>query len=301
MISSKNFVIIKLIGGLGNQMFQFAIAKILAEKNNAEILVETDFFNELSENRKKFPRHYSLGIFNKAIKVATEKEIAGFTKLAVPDTFKKKLGFNYPEIFYESSFCFDSKVLKLNSPVYLNGYFQSYKYFTGKENLIRRIFKFPNDDLDTENIKIKRKILGKTSVSVHIRRGDYVQNKKTADFHGNCSKEYYHKAIEYLSTKLTDFNLIFFSDDIPWVQKEFNNLRYQKTYVSGNFAQNSWKDMFLMSLCDHNIIANSSFSWWGAWLNNNPEKIIIAPKRWFADTEQDKKSLDLIPSVWCRI
>ncbi|CAM4096828.1 alpha-1,2-fucosyltransferase [Gillisia limnaea] len=301
MFISKNTVIIKLVGGLGNQMFQFAIAKIIAEKEKSEVLVDITFYTELTENTKKFPRHFSLGIFNSSFAIASKKEIDYFTKLSNFNKFKKKLGLNYPTIFHESSFNFKAQVLELKAPIYLNGYFQSFRYFLGKEYVIRKIFKFPDEALDKDNDNIKRKIIGKTSVSLHIRRGDYVNNKKTQQFHGNCTIDYYQSAIAYLSSKLTDFNLIFFSDDIHWVRQQFKNISNQKIYVSGNLNHNSWKDMYLMSLCDHNIIANSSFSWWGAWLNKNPEKIIIAPKRWFADTEQDKNSIDLIPSEWYRI
>jgi len=298
---SKNFVLIKLFGGLGNQMFQYATAKVIAEKEKSQILIDTSFYNDQDANLKKFPRHFTLGIFDNSIRIATEKEIYLFYILTNLEKLKKKLGFNYPKVFVESTFAFDPQVLKLKAPVYLKGYFQSHNYFSAKEKLIRNIYKFPLNGLDEKNEKIKRKIVSEYSVSVHIRRGDYVKDKKTKKFHGNCSMAYYNKAIEFFSSRISDFNLVFFSDDIQWVQQEFKALPNKKIYVSGNTDEDSWKDMFLMSLCNHNIIANSSFSWWGAWLNENSDKKIIAPKNWFLDVEQEKNSGDLLPKDWIRI
>lgn len=297
----KNFVLIKLFGGLGNQMFQYAIASIIAEKKKSQVLIDTSFYNDKNKNLKRFPRHFTLGIFNNSYRIAAEEEIFSFYILTNIERFKKKLGFNYPKIFEETSFIFDPQVLKLKAPVYLKGYFQSPNYFSGREKFIRDIYKFPISCLDERNEKIRRKIVSEISVSVHIRRGDYVADNKTKKFHGNCSMAYYKKAIDYFSSVLIDFNLIFFSDDISWVQQEFKNLPNKKIYVSGNTEYDSWKDMFLMSLCNHNIIANSSFSWWGAWLNENSDKIIIAPKSWFLDVEQEKHSKNLIPSDWIRL
>ena len=142
------------------------------------------------------------------------------------------------------------------------------------------------------------KFKNQNTIAVHIRRGDYVTDKLTQQFHGNCSLEYYHRAIIELQTNNKDFILVFFSDDSDWVKEQFGDLSYSKIFVDHNKNEDSWKDMFLMSSCQHNIIANSSFSWWAAWLNNNPEKVVVAPKEWFAT---NKKTNDLIPSEWIRL
>lgn len=300
-MGKKDPVIVEAVGGIGNQMFQIAIANLLAEKNGSELFVDTHFYTEGSKNLKDFPRYFSIGIFEIPFKIASEKEINLFKKASLRNRLNKRLGLNSPQIFQEKSFRFNSGLLKKSSPIFLKGYFQSYKYFIGNENKVQKWFKFPAENLDIKNEKNRCKILGKTSVSVHIRRGDYVENKKTREFHGNCSIAYYKNAIEYFKPKLKDFNLVFFSDDICWVRNQFKDLAYEKIFVTGNLDENSWKDMYLMSLCDHNIIANSSFSWWAAWLNNNPNKKIIAPKKWFADRDQELKSLDLLPPDWIRI
>lgn len=300
-MSNKKPVIIEILGGLGNQMFQFALAKILSEKNDSELLVDTNFYDENSENLKNFPRYFSIDIFDLSYNVVTEKEKNPFKNLSVKNRINRKMGLNYPKTFKEKSFNFDPELLNIKAPIFLKGYFQSYRYFSGVENKIRELYEFPYEKFDSRNEEIKSRILAKTSVSVHIRRGDYVENRKTLDFHGNCSVEYYKNAIEYLLRTVKDFNLIFFSDDMKWVQNQFNDLPHEKIFVTGNLHENSWKDMYLMSLCHHNIIANSSFSWWAAWLNKHPEKKVIAPKFWFANRDQEQKSLDLLPPDWIRI
>ncbi|WP_144959055.1 alpha-1,2-fucosyltransferase [Gillisia sp. Hel_I_86] len=301
MFGSKNFVIIKLFGGLGNQMFQYVIAKLIAEKKNSQVLIDTSFYNDNNENLKNFPRYFSVGIFNNLLRVATKEEIYFFYILTTLEKLKKKLGLNYPKVYEELSFGFDPKVLNLQAPVYLKGYFQSHNYFSRREKFIQNIFKFPINELDERNEKIRLLIVSGISVSIHVRRGDYVADDKTKNFHGNCTMSYYKKAIAFFSSRLTNFNLVFFSDDIQWVQQEFKNFPNKNIFVPGNTEEDSWKDMYLMSLCNHNIIANSSFSWWAAWLNEHSDKIIIAPKKWFLDAEQEKNSKDLIPQKWIRL
>jgi hypothetical protein len=294
-------VLVKLKGGLGNQMFQFGVASIIAKENNSKVLVEDLFFQGNNGTLKKFPRQLDIRIFNGSLQIATEKDINFFTQLSYFNRLRKKLGMNYPYFFEESSYKFSPKVLDLKPPVYLDGYFQSYKYFKGEEDRIRRLFSFPEEELGNNNEEIKRKILRKKSVSIHVRRGDYVENKKTQEFHGNCTIDYYKEAIQYLSLGISDFQIIFFSDDISWVKERFKDVPNEKIFVQGNLYGESWKDMYLMSLCDANIIANSSFSWWAAYLNNNPNKKIVAPIRWFADIEQENQAGDLIPPDWFRI
>ena len=165
---------------------------------------------------------------------------------------------------------FNRMLWQLKLQFILKGYFQSYKYFVGFEDHIKKIFSFPIDKLDNVNKKILLTIKSSTTISVHIRRGDYINDKVTQQFHGNCGLEYYLESISLLASKNKDFILIFFSDDNDWVKEQFKGLAYSKIFINHNKNENSWKDMFLMSSCTHNIIANSSFSWWAAWLNENP-------------------------------
>lgn len=291
-------ILIKITGGLGNQMFQYALACILAKKNNAPVYIDTSFFQN---NSTGTPRELELELFDNNLNLATPEILAYFNSLTTRHKLKRNFGLNYPKIYQEETFDFRKKVLDLKSPVYLKGYFQSFKYFTGNENFIRKLFSFPIQELDKINISLLEAIKNQNSIGIHIRRGDYVEDKKTKNFHGNLKKEYYLEAISKANRSCGNPKLFFFSDDSEWVKKKFTDIKFTKTFIDYNTGENSWKDMFLMSNCKHNIIANSSFSWWGAWLNQNSEKTIIAPKKWFAINKENEDMPDLIPPSWIRI
>jgi hypothetical protein len=292
-------VIVELQGGLGNQMFQYAFASILANNNNVSIKINKKFF-DLTEKKLGFtPRNFELGIFNNSYLQASELDIISLTHLSNIIKLKRKLGINNKNIYEEPTFDFQDNALSIKTPVYLKGYFQSYKYFIGFENHIKKIFSFPVDKLDNINKKILLTIKSSTTIAVHIRRGDYINDKITQQFHGNCGLEYYLDAISLFASKNKDFTLLFFSDDCDWVKEKFENLPYPKLFLDHNKNENSWKDMFLMSSCNHNIIANSSFSWWAAWLNENLDKIVIAPKEWFKT--KDLNIISLLPEEWIKI
>lgn len=294
-------IIIKLKGGLGNQMFQYAFAKIIARKNNTQLLIDNSFFNHGEKKIGATPRNFELDIFNISFKKATKQDLSYFYKLSFINKLKKKLGLNYPKTYNEKSSKYNKLIELIKEPVYLSGYFQSFKYFLGHENFVRDIFSFPTSNLNDENIILLETIKNSESVSIHIRRGDYVSDVHTQKFHGNCSLNYYFAAIKLIKSQVDISQLIFFSDDMDWVREQFIDLPQSKLFVTDNAGDNSWKDMFLMSSCKHNIIANSSFSWWGAWLNKNPNKIVVAPKNWFTNPIQNKETCDLIPAKWIRI
>lgn len=294
-------ILIKLKGGLGNQMFQYSLAKILAQKNNCNILMDNSFFHNNVQNSIYTHRNFELSVFNISEKVALYSDIEYFHKLSIKNKVFKHLGLNYPKVHDEQSFRYTSDVLTLKDPVYLKGYFQSYKYLMESEDLIRKIFSFSLDQIDNVNKNILFEIENSFSISVHVRRGDYIQDQATQNFHGNCDINYYLKSISFLASKNPECRLFFFSDDMDWVKKQFFHLPYRKRFIDHNIDENSWKDMFLMSSCKHNIIANSSFSWWGAWLNNNKEKVVIAPIKWFATAEKKWDTADLIPPDWIRM
>jgi hypothetical protein len=292
-------IIIKLQGGLGNQMFQFAIATILANKNNDIVLLEDSFFKRKEKMPGFTPRRFELGIFNNSYIIASSSDLLSFQRLSFVDKVKKKIGLNYPVIYNEFSFTFEESLLYLKSPIYIKGYFQSYKYYLGYENMIKNIFSFPIDTLDKKNKKIFLKIKQNNSISIHVRRGDYISDKVTEQFHGTCSTEYYMKAIKILTSENKNCLLLFFSDDSDWAKEQFGLLPYSKIFVNHNLEGNCWKDMLLMSSCNHNIIANSSFSWWAAWLNKNPKKKVIAPKEWFRTKDLDTTTL--LPEEWIKL
>jgi hypothetical protein len=288
-------IVVKLQGGLGNQMFQYAIGKLMADDQGVDLFFDMSFF-DYQEKRLGFtPRKFELDIFNPKYQIAEDLLIRSFFKETRSRQIRKFLGISYKKKYKEDICKFDESILSLSSPVYLDGYFQSQKYFTSNESLIKKLFIFPsylNEHLEDiiQSIEISN------SVAVHFRRGDYVNDEITANFHGVCSLSYYQNAFKFLSEKLVNPHYFIFSDDIEWVKQKVKGWATKITFVSGLYAVPSWVDMMLMSKCSHNIIANSSFSWWGAWLNYNPQKIVIAPNRWFND--ESIITSDIICNSW---
>lgn len=288
-------IIVKLIGGLGNQMFQYALGRSLSLKNNTELKLDITGFESYKLHK------YSLDAFNIKKNVALKSEISRFKK------YKPKPGrrwFLYNKFFADNSkyfqengFNFNPDAMKLNDNVYLDGHWQSEKYFKEIESMIRADFSFILTQGE-KDIEISKLINECVAISVHIRRSDYVTNATTNKTHGSCPIEYYEKAIEILAVKVNNPHFFVFSDDPEWAKHNIKN-KYPTVYVDHNNADANYQDMRLMASCKHNIIANSSFSWWGAWLNENPDKIIIAPQKWFAGAS--KNDSDLIPPTWTKL
>jgi len=171
---NKIMILIKLQGGLGNQMFQYAIATIIANNTNSKVLIDNSFFNQVEKKQGFTPRNFELDIFDIYYKKATDSDILSFNNLSNLSKLKKKIGLKYPKIYQESSFNFQDEVLLMKSPLYLKGYFQSYKYFRNNEDLIRNIFSFPINLLDSINKDLLFELKKQNTIAVHIRRGDYV-------------------------------------------------------------------------------------------------------------------------------
>ena len=286
-------IIVKLNGGLGNQMFQYALGKHLANKHRTKLKLD------VSEYATHDLRRYELHRFKIKDEIISEEEL---NKYLYPNLLKRCFDiltnkyFAY-KIVTEKKFSFIPDTLNTRSKAYLIGYWQTEKYFKPIEFLIRECF-LPAIINETSRHLINQ-IENSNSVSIHIRRGDYVSNEHTNKIHGVCDMEYYDLAIEIVSRKIETPVFYIFSDDINWVKHNLN-IKFQHHFVSNSMLQND-EEMNLMSLCKHNIIANSSFSWWGAWLNKFPHKIIIAPKRWYADEKKNAETKDLIPDAWIRI
>lgn len=176
---------------------------------------------------------------------------------------------------------------------YLSGYWQSEKYFWEAIQTIRSDFTFKLP-MSKHNAALANQIVKVNAISLHVRRGDYAKNPKTAATHGLCSLDYYRSAIKYVTDRVEAPTFYVFSDDPVWV-KENLKIDFPCVYVDHNSGAESYNDMRLMSMCKHHIIANSSFSWWGAWLNPGPDKIVVAPRKWFANGND---VTDLIPGEW---
>ena len=179
---------------------------------------------------------------------------------------------------------------------YLDGYFQSFKYFELIADQIRNELS-PVTDYGKLDLEVKSKIESVESVSIHVRRGDYVTSKASMKTLGVCDLDYYDRAINEIVRRLGDPHFFIFSDDPEW-SKENLKVPGSVTYVSHNSGPTAFQDIRLMSICNHHIIANSTFSWWGAWLNSSKEKIVITPKKWFSNGMSSKT---LIPENWLQV
>ena len=288
----KDSVIIKLNGGLGNQMFQWALARMIQVTKGIDISLDMSYFG------KRYARAYELNIFKMQPEFVensiTKFKLSLIWALRKSMNGKKFLGYT---LYSEKQFNFEERINEIDPNTYIEGFFQSELYFKDIENKLREDFQF-TAPLSGKNKEIIDEIASKDSISVHIRRGDYVQKERYKNLYANCGLDYYKRAVDYIAKSCNKPVLLVFSDDIEWV-KENLKLDYPCIFVSHNTGAQSYEDMRLMSLCTHNIIANSSFSWWGAWLNNNHNKIVVAPKKWFNDDEIIQT--DVIPKTWIQL
>jgi hypothetical protein len=292
-------IISKIIGGLGNQMFQYAIGRAISLKYDVPLRLDISGYNDHSlHNGFELKR-----VFNCPIQIATGNDMYGVTGWQSYPIIRQILGrscfstLRRNSFIVEPHFEFWAEVGQVPLNSYLIGFWQSERYFSECHLQIRNDFEFKMP-LIFENANLCKQISQLNSVSLHIRRGDYITNPKTNSIHGLCSLDYYSAAIQYIVERVDAPHFFVFSDDPSWVK---NNLKveFPCIYVDKNNGFESYNDMHLMSLCKNNIIANSSFSWWSAWLNKDPNKIVIAPQRWFA--EDTKVTNDLLPNSWIKL
>jgi hypothetical protein len=291
-------IIVKLIGGLGNQMFQYAVGRSLAQKYNTELKLDIRDFKHYTL------RNYSLNYFNIVDNFATPVDLSLVllhSEKPVAKAFKYIIR-NTPlvqpiEHIKEKGYNFQENILNLRDNVYLDGYWQSEKYFLDIEEIIKKEFSTVNP-LTKASQDIADQIKDCESVSIHVRRGDYVSDPTTNSIHGVCGLEYYCKAIDLIREKVDTPHFFIISDDPEWA---CCNIKPDAptTYVRRNDSSKDYEDMCLMSMCKYHIIANSSFSWWGAWLSGNPDKIVIAPRRWFNQKECNIN--DRLPESWIKL
>jgi hypothetical protein len=271
-------IIVKLMGGLGNQMFQYAFGKVLETNLKQKVLYDKSWFYLDFAKANMTPRNFELATFSLSLNYIDptglffrNKQHSWLTILK--QRLKRKIVCNK---IYEKSFSLEQ--LKTKSNLYLEGYWQNPQYFERiKENILKD-FSFP-ELKNPEDADLHDQISTSKSVAVHIRRGDYINNPTTNQHHGICSFEYYKKAAELIVSKLPNAKFFLFTDDPEFVKNNFGFI--SNATVVSNSTRSDIDELNLMHLCKHFIIANSSFSWWGAWLSQNPEKIVIAPKQWY--------------------
>lgn len=270
-------VIVRLLGGLGNQLFQYAMARRIAWQHQVPLKMDISSFDCYKL------RSYRLNHFNIAEDFATKQEIYDLVRAG--------------KIVRERQFCFDEQMMNISGDVYIDGYWQCERYFKNISDLVRREFQL-RTRLNQMDEDIVKKIKETQSISLHIRRGDYVYDEYNHQIHGTCSLAYYHSCVEKIMESIDRPHFFLFSDDKEWVQENIK-LSGPVTFVTHNDIDREYADLYLMSNCKHHIIANSSFSWWGAWLCSNERKRVFAPARWFHSNDYDSK--DIIPSEWSQV
>ena len=257
-------IIVRIVGGLGNQMFQYAYAKALQQKGYS---IEIDI-----SKFKKYKLHGGYQLDKYKIDINTSSQLSNFlSKLGLRRNTKEK------------SLLFNKKFLNLPRNNYVKGYFQTEKYFSEIRPVLLDQFIVKKELSESTVLYSKEIKKHQNSCSLHIRRGDYISDKKANSIHGTCDLNYYQRAVNLMNERFKETQFFIFSDDISWTK---NNLKIEKSiYI--DHKSTPQEDLLLMSLCEHNITANSSFSWWGAWLNQNKNKIIIAPEKWFTHKKND--------------
>jgi hypothetical protein len=278
-------IIVRLSGGLGNQMFQYAFGKALSLKNSCKIVLDISSYNK--KNKLNTQRFYQLEHFPKINDIIIKNSIISKIVYLFYKIFQKKI---VEDDFY--------KYNEINAKIkngYFIGFWQNHNYFSKYKKEISLDFDFDHGaKLKTQ--PLSEKIINSNSVSIHIRRGDYIHNDQAKNYHGNIQIGYYTNAIKSIADKIKDPVYYIFSDDIDWVK---NNLNIESSYYVSNKGYSDIEEMYLMTICKHNIIANSTFSWWGAYLNKNPDKIVIAPKKWLNNDNYNTSGV--IPDNWIKI
>lgn len=281
-------IVVELSGGLGNQMFQFALYKRL-ELMGKDVALDTSFFRSGQTLRK-----LELDVFGLSYRTISDRKAAQIRGYGYHDTIlgkiRNKLLSSNISVYQDTIDEYQPQILEMDN-VYLSGYWQNEKYFGTIREELCTCFQFPDDKI-LERKELSRQIQNSNSVGIHIRRSDYLLQKNKEIYGGICTRKYYREAIEYMQSHTEDPVFYLFSDDPAWVRE--NLYQDGMVLVENSVNQPSFIDMCMMSRCKHNIIANSSYSWWSAWLNQNEDKIVIAPHKWF----NNHRTMDMICEDW---
>jgi len=287
-------VIVRLTGGLGNQMFQYAAGRALADRLGAELLLDTRAFAHTLARNAYTRRAYALAPFKLRSRLATAADLKNWPLWVVEIGMRLRLVRPlFHRWHFESGIAYDPSILTLREPVCLVGYWQSERYFIDTADSIRADFTL-RQALAGANAGLLDLARAGHSVGLHVRRGDFVSLSDAAQLHGLCSVDYYRRAIALVRERCPGCRFLVFSDDGEWARAELP-LDPSAVFVTGN-EQCPEQDLALMSACKHHIIANSSFSWWAGWLGYSPEQIVIAPAPWYASAKLDAR--DLAVSRW---
>lgn len=287
-------VLFQIKGGLGNQMFCYAAAR------SFEVVTGKTVRYDYESPYRYVQGYFSLDCFAAEIPFANRFELwKRKPKVKVERVLYELLGWNTRKYLVNErkEFSYDPEMYAIQDGAYVTGFWQAEQYSMRIEQVIRKDFQF-REPAKEVNLEVLERIKSVNAVSIHVRRADYVSVAATNSLHGVCSLEYYQSAIDYMDSNLDNPFYFVFSDDLSWCRENLN-LGNRAFLVAGNSGRKDFEDLRLMSNCKHHIIANSSFSWWGAWLNPLTSKIVIAPRQWMTNPAID--TTDLIPGSWHRM
>lgn len=279
--------IIRMSGGIGNQMFQYALyLKLISMGKEVK-------FDDVTEYKLDNARPIMLSVFGIDYPKASSEEVTAITdaSMALLSRLRRKMFGRESGEYHEASTDYDPEVL-VRENAYLCGCFQSEKYFKDIEPTVREAFRFRKVEIPSEirgQIEAYSKQIEECeSVAIHIRRGDYLNAAEV--YGGICTEAYYDGAIAYILKHIPDAHFFVFTNDTDWAEtwceeKQASGKKSSFTVIKGTTEETGYIDLMLMSKCRHQIIANSSFSWWGAWLNETPHKCVIAPVKWLNTCE----------------
>lgn len=291
----RNMTEVKVLlkGGLGNQMFQYAAARAIALRNGLNsVTLDTSWFDKLHDPSSTTKRAFELDFLsNDTVNISTGSRSVWEI---IPNSIKKLLPIR--NRLTETSLSFDSRVIFAEAPITLDGYFQSEKYFEDFKEIIANDFRVRTEALPVSLKELHTEISTSKSLAIHVRRGDYLTNKNANSFHGITGLDYYQNSLAVMQAESRFDRLYVFSDDPEWVLAQEI---FQKCEVVQPSAGKSIWDLWLMSAAESFIIANSSYSWWGAWLGQSSKKKVIAPSPWFF--QQPSSDVDLVPESWIRV
>jgi hypothetical protein len=296
-------IVVKLQGGLGNQMFQYALGRELQRCNGGKMSLDLTLLLDRFPRRNAIPRDYNLDIFGLQPRLTLLSRLA--RRIPVPllymraaSTLARLQDLVGLQQYVSDSFKFRPEVLDVGANVYLDGNWQSPKYFARSEDILRHEFRV-RQPLSPAGERVAALMASSDSICVNVRRTDYVTAKSAVERHGFVGKDYYDRGIERIAPGLRAPHIFVTSDDLGWCR---DNLRFNYPVTVLGPECKGYKygeELALMARCKHFLIPNSTFAWWAAWMNSSRDKIVVCPKAWFRDPKLD--SADLIPPQWIRI
>ena len=296
----RDMIIARITGGLGNQMFQYAACRTLADRLGTDLFLDLSFYDLPPGEHTQRP--FELDRVRTRYQRAAADQLRPFIALR-DHTWTRRTARLFPFLYRSQRylerqlFRYEPELGSIKQDTYIDGHWQSELYFADHAETIRRDL-CPREAFGERNKTMLRSMEGIVPVSLHVRRGDYVTNADANRVHGTSDVTYFERAMKRVLELAPYAVFHVFSDDPEWARKNLPALA-SLIFVEHNMGVADHFDLLLMSACHHHIIANSSFSWWGAWLNPRPNKLVIAPERWFRDPSVD--TTDLIPANWVRL